>query len=354
MMKLKIAPYVLFFSLACAITVSSHSGSIYLPEGCGSCHVGHGMSAEPMLPESQEKFCYKCHGSEENRSEMKSQGKLAEGAVLADIQREFAKPYRHPVEEALGHSPIEKLPNFDGANTSHAECVDCHNPHQKVNRAPGKADEVAGYSVSGQYLKRAVREYEICFKCHSETGANRDSDKDIRRQFATTKRSMHPVTRPIAGAQQYSLKTTLTSGGLMKCTDCHASDDPDGPAGPHGSIYPGLLKGNYEKSGKMDESPLAYQLCYGCHERTSILENESFPLHREHIIGDPLNSIPGTSCFTCHASHSSDQYNNLIKFNPEMVGPSASGNRVFYRSTGEKTGQCYLMCHGYDHGPADY
>ncbi len=353
-MKLKIGSYVLFLTLACALAVSPHSGSIYLPEGCGSCHVGHGMASEPMLAASQEQFCYKCHGSEENRSEMKSQGKLAEGALLADIEREFEKPYRHPVEEALGHSPVEKLPNIDGGTIEHAECVDCHNPHQKINKSPGMADEVSGYSASGQYLDRAIREYEVCFKCHSETGANRDSQKDIRRQFATSKRSMHPVTRPIAGAQQYSLKSSLVSGGLMKCTDCHGSDDSDGPAGPHGSIYPSLLKGNYEKSGRMDESPLAYQLCYSCHERSSILDNESFPLHREHIVGDPLNNIPGTSCYTCHASHSSDQYSNLIQFNLEVVGRTSTGNRVSYLSTGEKMGQCYLLCHSHDHKPAEY
>lgn len=353
-MKLKIGSYVLFLTLVCSGVLFPHSGSLYLPEGCGSCHVGHGMASEPMLAESQEKFCYQCHGSEENRSVMKAKGKLAEGARLANIEREFEKQYRHPVEEALGHSPVEKLPSFDGSSAAHAECVDCHNPHQNINRAPGKADEVSGFSASGQYLDKAVREYEICFKCHSVIGANRDSDKDIRRQFEIGKRSMHPVTQPIVGAQQYSLKSSLVPGGLMKCTDCHSSDDPNSPAGPHGSIYSGLLIGNYDKSGKMDESPLAYQLCYSCHERTSILGNESFPLHREHIVGDPLKNIPGTSCYSCHASHSSDKYGNLIRFNPEMVTRSATGNQIYYRSKGEKTGQCYLVCHSYDHGPADY
>jgi predicted CXXCH cytochrome family protein len=353
---MKIKTLILFAAatLVFSSVAPGHVENYLLPEGCGSCHVGHGMSNEPMLSASQEDFCYQCHGSEDKKSTMISDGKLSPAASLADIEQEFDKPYRHPVEEDFGHSPIEKLPKFDGSTITHAECMDCHNPHQRMTQKVDGLDKVSGFSISGQYLESATQEYEICLKCHSESGARRETTKDIRQQFAHGMRSMHPVTKPSAGTRQVSLKPSLTVGSVMKCTDCHSNDDLDGPRGPHGSIYPYLLNGYYDTDPRADESPQAYQFCYGCHDRSSILDNESFSLHEEHIIGDPLRGISGTSCFTCHASHSSERNPYLIKFNPEVVSGTAIGNRIEFLSIGEHSGRCYLTCHGHEHDAAEY
>jgi predicted CXXCH cytochrome family protein len=337
-------------------TVATHVGSVFLPEGCGSCHVGHGLSNEPMLSASEEEACYQCHGSSDQQSRMISSGRLAPAASPADIKREFEKPYRHPVEssgERGEHLPNERLPNFSKTQTTHAECVDCHNPHQRAHQGIGLVDKVAGYSLSGQYLEEATREYEICLKCHSEVIGG-PSNEDIRSQFVPGVRSMHPVTRPSTGTRQVSLKSSDRMGATMACSDCHRSDDPDGPRGPHGSMYEFMLSGNYSTSSKGDESPLSYQFCYSCHERSSILNNESFPLHREHILGDPFSNIPGTSCYTCHASHSSEKNPHLIRFNRQVVNEVQPGNRIEYRALGERSGECYLTCHGQTHNPAQY
>ena len=87
-----------------------HIGSPYLPEGCGSCHVGHGEPGEPLLNHSEEEACFQCHGSDEKRSRMVRIGKLSAGADLQDLEREFRKISRHPVREGIGHSPDERLP----------------------------------------------------------------------------------------------------------------------------------------------------------------------------------------------------------------------------------------------------
>ncbi len=97
-----------------------HVDNALLPEGCGSCHVGHGMPDQPMLTHSEEDACYRCHGSEADQSAMKSTGRLAEAARLADIEQEFNKPYRHPVEEGFGHSPSEELPSVRARGARHA------------------------------------------------------------------------------------------------------------------------------------------------------------------------------------------------------------------------------------------
>ena len=140
----------------------------------------------------------------------------------------------------------------------------------------------------------------------------------------------------------------------MRCTDCHTNDDPNGPRGPHGSNHRFLLSGNYDIDPVTEESPLAYEFCYSCHDRFSILDNESFPLHREHIVGDPIRGIPGTSCFTCHASHGSVEYAHLLRFNANAVSPDRTTGQIRYLSMGERSGECYLSCHGYDHGPERY
>ena len=92
--------------------VLGHVGSPQLTDDCGSCHVGHGKSGEPMLAKSEEEFCYQCHGSDQERSRMVIEGWLLPSARLVDMRQEFDKQYSHPVEREGMHSPTEKLPTL--------------------------------------------------------------------------------------------------------------------------------------------------------------------------------------------------------------------------------------------------
>jgi predicted CXXCH cytochrome family protein len=332
----------------------AHVDDPTLPEGCGSCHVGHGMKKEPMLSAAEEEMCYHCHGSQESQAAMRQAGRLAEYAAPVNIEREFEKMYRHPVKEGTGHSATERLPGITGTAVNHAECVDCHNPHQRFQRSEVPTYEVQGYSLAGQYVDRTDFEYEICLKCHS-VGLDIDrTSKNMLQQFSVTVLSQHPVTKRDLGPGSVSLSSELSPDARMKCSDCHTNDNPDGPRGPHGSRYPALLSANYELDPYTDESPFAFEFCYSCHDRSSILGNESFPRHREHIVGNPLNGVRGTSCYTCHASHSSRSYEFLIDFNREAVSPSLTDGRIEFVSFGNRSGACYLKCHGYSHDPAEY
>ncbi len=333
---------------------NSHVNSPNLLEGCGSCHVGHGKASEPMLAHSEEEFCYQCHGNELKQNEMKAAGKLSTSVQLANIETEFQKTYRHPVVDGFGHSPEEQLPYASSSEINHAECVDCHNPHQRAQAGSQKYFEVTGYSLSGQYLESSVSEYEVCFKCHVDRNAVESTSDNAFKQFSLINMSQHPVTKASTSGKSTSLTKSLGPGNIMKCSDCHTNDNPDGPKGPHGSNHRFLLSGNYDIEAINDESPYAYEFCYSCHDRRSILSNESFPLHKEHIIGDPLKGIPGTSCFTCHASHSSQRNNHLIAFNKEAVKRDPVTNMTQYNSTGLNSGSCYLSCHNHAHSPAKY
>ena len=140
----------------------------------------------------------------------------------------------------------------------------------------------------------------------------------------------------------------------MTCSDCHSSSDADAPRGPHGSDYRFLLNANYDTGIHVEESSFAFEFCYRCHDRSSILANESFPLHREHIQGDPISGRSGTSCYTCHASHGSRSQPYLLEFNERAVTPEDLTRRLEFRSTGVNSGECYLKCHDYNHGPSTY
>jgi hypothetical protein len=312
------------------------------------------MPGQPMLSMAEEDFCYQCHGGEDERSRMIHEGRLAAATPLSDVEREFQKAYRHPVVEGTGHNPVELLPSFSKTQPSHSECVDCHNPHQRVVAGKTLVNEVQGYSLSGQHLETSLREYEICLKCHSDAVGFGKSERILTREFSTGARSQHPVTTGATGGKLASLSEGLGSGQSMNCSDCHRSDDPGAPKGPHGSNHRFLLSGNYSLEAFSEESPYAYEFCYSCHDRFSILANESFSLHREHIVGDAFSGRTGTSCFTCHASHGSFTNDHLIQFNPQAVSPEETTRRLEYVGMGEGSGQCYLKCHGYDHGPGEY
>jgi len=344
----------LFVLMLATLPASAHVSSGLLPEGCGSCHVGHGMDKQPMLESAEEDFCFKCHGSDEDRSAMISDGRLSPAARLDNLESVFKKPYRHPVEEGFGHSPTEKLPAFKGSSVSHAECTDCHNPHQRIQMSENQVYEVSGYNIAGQQVEKSLHEYEICLKCHAENVGFDKSPRNLMREFAVSDKSQHPVTKASTGKALPSLSTSVPRGTMMKCSSCHTNDDPDGPSGPHGSNHQYLLSGNYNTDVYSDETPYAYEFCYSCHDRSSILSDESFPFHSEHILGDPLENRRGTSCFSCHASHGSRDNANLIEFNPKAVTSDTGTGILTYRSNGDGTGECYLTCHGHAHGPERY
>ena len=331
-----------------------HVGSPQLTDECGSCHVGHGKPGEPMLAKSEEDFCYQCHGSDQERTRMIAEGRLLPSARLMDMRQEFDKKYTHPVEREGMHSPTEKLPTFGGAEASHAECVDCHNPHQRLEAGKRLDFAVTGYSITGQYLERSLHQYEICLKCHTDQMGAKSSEKSLDRVFALNVRSQHPVTVPPSGRRLPSMADKAMTGQSMDCSDCHRSGDQDGPRGPHGSDYEFMLSGNYNRDVYVQESAFAFEFCYSCHDRFSILGNESFDLHREHIEGDLASGRRGTSCYSCHASHGAPDSPHLIRFNPLAVGAAKSGRPASYQELGPGRGTCVLECHGYNHEPGSY
>ena len=246
-----------------------------------SCFSFSGRTTVASPYESEENNCFTCHG-----------GKVAQ----KNIYTQFQKFSRHPVEETTGvHDPKE---SSSPIINRHVECTDCHNPHASNDRtamAPnvsGKIEKVIGMAIDGGQVNPAKYEYEICFKCHADRIQRIPFIPRVLNNTNTqeTFSQINPSYHPVVGARNLTLPSipstyepSLTAMSIIYCSDCH-SDDTGGSGGPHGSDYLPILKYQYETTDNTIENAQNYALCYRCHNRTSILSDESFNKHHLHIV----------------------------------------------------------------------
>jgi hypothetical protein len=331
----------------------SHPDRTKLPYGCSSCHFGFDFKSGGGTS-----GCLNCHGGNSSRSQVL----VASGADLRNIRVEFAKIYHHPALENRNiHRSNEVLPETDARAPRHADCVDCHNPHFSTpgNHLAG----VTGKKV-GSLVTTITSEYELCYKCHAESANLPVRSTNKRSEFSTNNPSFHPVEGEGKNTTVISLLTPYKERKVgaadistIKCTSCHAGDNAEGSRAPHGSNYEHILTDNFTTRDNESESYYSYALCYRCHNRTSILNNESFRYHSLHIKGKGGSSFTGggTSCHTCHTSHGSTEYKYLIKFNTDIVSSNSKGLLKYVeKGSGSFHGECYLSCHGVDHNPKSY
>jgi len=341
-----------------SLLTGSHGDNSIMPKSCRACHKGMsiGLSGE-------EDSCLDCHSDESRRLVAISKGALDGNTgryTLKDITAELRKTYNHPVLTVRGaHRYAEELPEMVVNAVRHSECVDCHNPHAVEVGAPYRG--LMGHR-EGNFITEIEEEFELCYRCHSDSANMPGRSTNKHAEFKTTNPSFHPVEGEGRSARVPSLKEPYVGvaerpGDISRisCRDCHGSDDPAGPAGPHGSNYPGLLVLNYQMSDQVHENEYAYALCYKCHERTSILSDESFPYHSLHIRGRGGAGFDGTSCITCHDAHGSTEYTSLIRFDERFVMYNAN-DELKYESQGvsARRGSCSLNCHGVEHVSKEY
>ena len=322
---------------------------------CRSCHrphaAGHGerLLAQP----SESANCLVCHGGNVARQR---------------LDNELLKPFRHAVESnEWAHDPKEN-PSFA---PRHVACVDCHNPHA-VNSTPaiapgvsGRLKGVSGATLGGSFVLEATFDYEVCLKCHgarepATPGIIRQSNtRNIRLKIDPGNRSIHPLAAAGKNPTARGLKPEYTASSMITCTSCHNSDDwtPTGsaPRGPHGSRFEPILERQYLTNDANPESAQAYDLCYKCHDRDFLINDQAgtFP-HRRHVVDKQA------PCAVCHDAHGSKQGEHLVDFmvrdrtGRSVVTPSTSQRRMEFVSLGTGHGQCWLQCHGVNHEPKSY
>ena len=378
------------------VAQGAHTGYLTVASNaCEGCHKPYSASwPERLLKDQEAMTCgggnSQCHG----------------GTTVAskNIYGEFAgKLYRHPsydLVSAQTHDPAESptntrspLPEKSLTANRHAACSDCHDSHAayeqatKAPKASGRLAGVWGIRVDGMPAEPAgvppsVNEYEICFKCHSnsmnkpqQAGADNGfgplpirqvNEFNLRVAFDPNGISYHPVAQPGRNQDVPSLLSGWTTSSVIYCTDCHDNDEgpnaPGGssskPKGPHASRWPHLLAAQYILDDNRPYSAANFALCYKCHSESSLLSDASFEEHEKHIVNER------TACFICHDAHGVKTgvpatQSRLINFavtgadGAPIVSPSSSG-RLEYVSLGPRQGLCYLRCHNKNHDPKEY
>ncbi|MFA7237563.1 MAG: cytochrome c3 family protein [Phycisphaeraceae bacterium] len=318
---------------------------------CASCHQQHSAPSGPFLLAgvTVRDTCLQCHGG-------------TSGGTAPNLAPDMAKTDVHDTQSDVN------LPNPIPNNVA---CSDCHEPHT-MTFAPASAPIVrgnfgkqTGVNAAGAPLTVVQYEYEVCFKCHGDSAAvqpfiNRKIvQANTRLEFSSAAVSFHPVEAAGKNPNVPSLKPGFNASSIIYCSDCHSSDTGthaggSSPNGPHGSNQSPLLIARYDTTDQSSESSAAYALCYRCHNRNSILNDQSFKEHKKHIVEER------TPCSACHDAHgiASGQgttANNarLINFDTNIVSPT-SGGVLQYQSLGVFRGTCTLKCHGEDHNNESY
>ncbi len=328
--------------------------------GCGNCHRTHGWpdglnattNYPSLLVEREEKLCFTCHdGSPSTKN----------------FVANFNKTYRHPVSTAGRHSNTEDgNPVRYGTANRHAECADCHNVHQltpdtaaPVAPAASRALRgVARVSVSNlttasvNYTFRSatdptpVKEYEVCFTCHSGWTTRPVGQADYALKFNPLTASYHPV-ETVGKNLNININSFVngwTATRIMTCTDCHTSDDTN-IRGPHGSVYQYILKKNSPASPARRSVVMANtELCFDCHRydtyannsATSAVKNYSrFGSNDGHAYHVGSRRYP---CYSCHETHGGSTLPNLL------VTGRNPGITTYTRTA--SGGTCVATCHG--------
>ncbi|TPW20609.1 MAG: hypothetical protein FD126_1515 [Elusimicrobia bacterium] len=298
---------------------------------CRSCHKAHGANAAQayILRGAEEATCYACHGTP-----------ALTGAK--DVKSAYQKAYKHPVEAKSG---VHKNPETDasnlGAATRHAECWDCHNPHQaKVGtHAPGSAAVGAvllgqwgvepsyggtAFSRPNAYARQvftnttSFKEHQLCLKCHSsyafgDTPPTGLTDQGL--EFNPANPSFHNVGVAGAASKARTAPPKTTSyvspwgyQSVMTCSECHASNADADPRGPHGSTNARILRGlwtaNTGRSGNVTG-----HLCFKCHQANvygsgAAESNTDATAFSASSGSKNLHSVhagKGYGCMDCHA-----------------------------------------------------
>lgn len=326
-------------------TIQSH-------RNCDSCHTMHAAPSGPLLLTGQtiQSTCLTCHSG--------GAGPTNGPNIAADLNKLSRHDTDPPVSTGM-HAPNE------------ITCNDCHEPHtMQTGSLPGAPlispllGRIDGVNSVGATVPVAQFQYEVCFKCHSNSSQVQSTvprqieQTDTRLEFAPSAISFHPVATGGKNTFVPSLRPGLSTASMIYCTDCHNTDTTalaNNTGGPHGSNNRPLLALRYDTMDGASESESAYELCYKCHDRTSILGDTSFSSHRKHIVDER------TPCSVCHDAHgiSSAQgtlRNNskLINFDTRVVQPDAITGTLQYVSYGPASGTCYLNCHGANHSNLAY
>ncbi len=318
--------------------------------GCGNCHRTHGWpdaanataDYPSLLVEREEYLCLTCH----------------DGSPLAkNLAANFSKTYRHPIAYTGRHVPGEDgNPAQYGIANRHAECADCHNVHQltTANNVKGLprvsvnnvSSTLVTYTFRGATDPTPMKEYEICFTCHSGWTTRPAGQADYALKFNTQLASFHPVegAGKNTNINVNAFVNNWRPNQTMTCTDCHTSDDTN-IRGPHGSAYEFILKKLAIASpARRNVTMASTELCFDCHRYDTYANNSASTTVKNYsrFSGENGHGYHVGSrrypCYACHETHGTAAQPNLL-----VTGRSPGINTYTRTANG---GTCNATCHG--------
>ncbi len=358
---------------------------------CEDCHTPH-FAVQPagwpqgwLLTFSSDEGCLTCHSepivhttsAPTSRNVQSTRYRASQTAALpaANIRRQIEKISSH--RSSANASSFSQRMQMAQRRSGQSEvtCTGCHSPHSVNIRkasapyASGMLEGVSGIDRNGIEVSPVTYEYEVCFKCHSDYSSDLSkvsrvvSTSNKRLQFDPMNPSYHPVVSLGKNLSIPSIPSSyepsLTSSSLIYCTDCHR-DDSGGSKGPHGSSFAPILRERYETMDGRPESIQSYALCYRCHNRDSILRDDSFKKNSLGKGGHSGHLAAGAPCSACHAPHGvpddgrSGSHTHLINFDRGIVSPKQGSEFPVFQDTGLFSGNCTLVCHGRAHNNESY
>lgn len=314
---------------------------------CRNCHTSHGAGTGGfLLEETEEATCLQsgCHDA-------------SAPTTTSDIQTQYSRTFVHPTSRTGLHRNPEDATYM--SSNRHAECWDCHNPHEaedgthtvssqttisgvlkgvwgvepswgSVPTNQSNNDNVFS-SVTYTTVTDADREYEICLKCHSSYLAS--TTRNIAEEINPAYASYHGIV-PGGTTNTYCNATTMVSpwgtNKVVWCSDCHGSSDSGNPPkGPHGSNNDHILVATIQSS-----STTGTPLCFVCHSmdiywnvRTAMGSN-----FIQHPNKQSNHKLP-MGCFGCHMYDYSD-YGSSTGGNTGKIYIHGMNKKFVYSETG--------------------
>lgn len=326
---------------------------------CLACHSPHGSPYKFQLLAKGGELCFNCH-DEELVGEKFVHGPAAVGGCVACHEPHTADYNKNlraegpslcymchtDKAEAVGKSEFVHKPVSEN-------CVSCHNPHSAPKKfmLPAEAPKLCldchkdkEEQINAATVKHgAVQTDRTCLNCHD---AHMSSiAKNLLMEPLDLCLSCHDREyKQKGGKSVMDMKKWLAENtdhhGPIKQKDCSGCHDP------HGSVNFRILRNPYPPTFYKAFKTENYNLCFGCHEKTIVLNpettkltnfrNGNINLHFKHV----NKPVKGRTCRACHETHAS----NHPKHIRDAVPFGAWEIPVNYEKT-KTGGSCTPGCH---------
>lgn len=326
---------------------------------CLACHSPHGSEYKFQMKAKGAEVCFECHDAAivENKF---VHGPAAVGGCVACHEphtADYAKNLKAEGPELCYTCHTEKAEVIHKAQFVHKpvseKCTSCHNPHaapkqfmlesESPTLCLGCHKDKKEQMDAVTYKHGALVTDKSCLNCHDAHNSN--IAKNLTQEPMDLCLSCHnreykrPDGKPVSDIKKWLAENTDYHGPIRQkdCSGCH---------NPHGSNNFRILRYFYPPTFYEAFAVENYNLCFSCHEKTLVLNQETTKLtnfrngnvnlHFLHV----NKAIKGRTCRACHETHAS----NFPKHIREAVPFGGWDLPVNFEKT-NTGGSCTPGCH---------